>query len=192
MRSGGGEASERGDFPTRAARRLVTFSHTQHAHAKSYPARGNRGAKHAQLYPHCPLTNPTAEKMPVLDAYNYSLLSVPAVWLLGIGTHWSAIYLSTVSKEIPKFDNISPRQYVAEVAKLTKTSKVSPSSAKVHRYCRTLQRRIWLMMTSTLNLCRTLANWSGLRRHSRTSLRTLACMPPRSWPATSPAWAPRT
>lgn len=63
--------------------------------------------------------------MPVLDAYNYSLLSVPAVWLLGIGTHWSAIYLSSVSREIPKFDNVSPRQYVAEVAKLTKTSKVS-------------------------------------------------------------------
>ncbi|KWU44290.1 hypothetical protein RHOSPDRAFT_18167 [Rhodotorula sp. JG-1b] len=61
--------------------------------------------------------------MPVLDAYNYSLLSVPAVWLLGIGTHWSAIYLSSVSREIPKFDNVSPRQYVAEVAKLTKTSK---------------------------------------------------------------------
>ncbi|GAA5961521.1 hypothetical protein JCM8115_006703 [Rhodotorula mucilaginosa] len=61
--------------------------------------------------------------MPVLDAYNYSLLSVPAVWLLGIGTHWSAIYLSTVSREIPKFDNVSPRQYVAEIAKLAKTSK---------------------------------------------------------------------
>ena len=66
--------------------------------------------------------------MPVLDAYNYSLLSVPAVWLLGIGTHWSAIYLSTVSREIPKFDNVSPRQYVAEIAKLAKTSKVSPPS----------------------------------------------------------------
>ncbi|GAA5989783.1 hypothetical protein JCM10908_002319 [Rhodotorula pacifica] len=61
--------------------------------------------------------------MPVLDAYNYSLLSVPAVWLLGIGTHWRAIYLSANSKEIPAFDNVSPRQYVAEISKLSKTSK---------------------------------------------------------------------
>lgn len=71
--------------------------------------------------------------MPVLDAYNYSLLSVPAVWLLGIGTHWSAIYLSSVSREIPKFDNVSPRQYVAEVAKLTKTSKVSELRSSISR-----------------------------------------------------------
>jgi hypothetical protein len=35
-----------------------------------------------------------------------------------------AIYLSTVSREIPKFDNVSPRQYVAEIAKLAKTSNI--------------------------------------------------------------------
>lgn len=62
--------------------------------------------------------------MPVLDAYNYSLLSVPAVWLLGISTHWTAIFLSAKSKEIPMFDNVAPRQCLAEIQKLAKTSKV--------------------------------------------------------------------
>ncbi|GAA5870521.1 hypothetical protein JCM3774_003698 [Rhodotorula dairenensis] len=69
--------------------------------------------------------------MPVLDAYNYSLLSVPAVWLLGIGTHWSAIYLSVHSTQIPKFNNVAPRDFVTEVSKLAKTSK------DARRYLRT-------------------------------------------------------
>lgn len=62
--------------------------------------------------------------MSMLDAYNYSLLSVPAMWLLGIGTHFSAIALTSRSKELPKFDNVAPRQFMAEVSKLTKTSAV--------------------------------------------------------------------
>ncbi|EGU11461.1 hypothetical protein RTG_02624 [Rhodotorula toruloides ATCC 204091] len=61
--------------------------------------------------------------MSTLSAYNYSLLSVPAVWVLGISTHWHAILLSARSKEIPKFDNVAPRQFCAKVAELTKASK---------------------------------------------------------------------
>ncbi|BGP58083.1 hypothetical protein JCM8202_006216 [Rhodotorula sphaerocarpa] len=68
--------------------------------------------------------------MSMLDAYNYSLLSVPAMWLLGIGTHFSAIALTSRSKELPKFDNVAPRQFMAEVSKLTKTS------ADARRYLR--------------------------------------------------------
>lgn len=63
--------------------------------------------------------------MPVLDTYNYSFLSVPAVWVLGIVTHFSAAGLAAKSKEIPDFDNVAPRQCLAEIQKLTKTSKVS-------------------------------------------------------------------
>ncbi|GAA5973606.1 hypothetical protein JCM11641_007145 [Rhodosporidiobolus odoratus] len=54
---------------------------------------------------------------------NYSLYSVPAVWLVGIGVHWQAIFLSKSSKEIPEFDNVSPRQFVVRMSELARTSK---------------------------------------------------------------------
>ncbi|GAA6011470.1 hypothetical protein JCM10207_002630 [Rhodosporidiobolus poonsookiae] len=54
---------------------------------------------------------------------NYSLYSVPAVWGLAIATHWSAIFLSKSSKEIPLFDNVAPRDFHAKIRELAKTSK---------------------------------------------------------------------
>ncbi|BGP27511.1 membrane-associated, eicosanoid/glutathione metabolism (MAPEG) protein [Rhodotorula toruloides] len=61
--------------------------------------------------------------MSTLSVYNYSLLSIPAVWALGISTHWHAILLSARSKEIPKFDNVAPRQFNARMGELAKASK---------------------------------------------------------------------
>lgn len=77
--------------------------------------------------------------MSTLSAYNYSLLSVPAVWVLGIGTHWHAILLSARSKEIPKFDNVAPRQFRGKIAELAKASRVSLPAAAVHRRLRGLE-----------------------------------------------------
>ncbi|BGP19884.1 hypothetical protein JCM10213_008642 [Rhodosporidiobolus nylandii] len=54
---------------------------------------------------------------------NYSLYSIPAVWFLGIGVHWQAIFLSKSSKEIPMFDNVAPRDFQAKIRELAKTSK---------------------------------------------------------------------
>ncbi|GAA6041920.1 hypothetical protein JCM8097_000221 [Rhodosporidiobolus ruineniae] len=57
------------------------------------------------------------------STYNYSLYAVPAVWMVGIGTHCSAIFLSARSKEIPPFDNNAPRAFQAKMLELSKTSK---------------------------------------------------------------------
>ncbi|GAA5858596.1 hypothetical protein JCM8547_001381 [Rhodosporidiobolus lusitaniae] len=55
-------------------------------------------------------------------SYNYSLYSVPAVWGVGIGVHWAAIFLSKKSTEVPQFDNLSPRAYRAKLRELAKHS----------------------------------------------------------------------
>ncbi|BGP43342.1 hypothetical protein JCM10450v2_007492 [Rhodotorula kratochvilovae] len=66
----------------------------------------------------------------VLDSYNYSLLSIPAVWTVGIITHWHAIYLTKASKDIPPFDNRAPRAFLQKVTELAKTSRAA------HQYLR--------------------------------------------------------
>ncbi|TNY20218.1 hypothetical protein DMC30DRAFT_398362 [Rhodotorula diobovata] len=60
--------------------------------------------------------------MPVLDAYNYSLLSIPATFVIGMASHWRAIYLSSTSKDLPPFDNRAPRAFLAKIGELSKTS----------------------------------------------------------------------
>ncbi|GJN93928.1 hypothetical protein Rhopal_006987-T1 [Rhodotorula paludigena] len=65
-----------------------------------------------------------------LASYNYSLLSIPAVWGLGMASHWTAIVITKTSKEIPLFDNVSPRAFQAKMIALADKSK---DAAKVCR-----------------------------------------------------------
>ncbi|GAA5923346.1 hypothetical protein JCM3775_007510 [Rhodotorula graminis] len=53
---------------------------------------------------------------------NYSLLSIPATFVLGMAAHWNAIILSMTSKDLPPFDNRAPRAFLASVSQLAKTS----------------------------------------------------------------------
>jgi len=59
---------------------------------------------------------------------NYSLLSIPATFVLGMAAHWNAIILSSSSKDLPAFDNRAPRAFLASVSQLAKTSAVRPLS----------------------------------------------------------------
>ncbi|GAA5966376.1 hypothetical protein JCM21900_003242 [Sporobolomyces salmonicolor] len=59
-----------------------------------------------------------------MDATNYSFYAVPAMWTMGIATHFYAIGLTKASNDLPDFDNVSPREFVNRVRKQEKQSPI--------------------------------------------------------------------
>ncbi|KAI5474967.1 hypothetical protein MNV49_002151 [Pseudohyphozyma bogoriensis] len=61
---------------------------------------------------------------------NLSFYAIPAAWVLSITPHFYAIGLSKTCKDLPDFDNVSPREFIARCRTL---EKQSPSAAKYLR-----------------------------------------------------------
>ncbi|GAA5914379.1 MAPEG family protein [Sporobolomyces salmoneus] len=56
---------------------------------------------------------------------NYSFYAVPAMWVLSITPHfYGALYLTSKSHDLPKFDNVSPRDFLRKVQNQEKQSAV--------------------------------------------------------------------
>lgn len=56
---------------------------------------------------------------------NYSLLAVPATWGIAIMAHWYAASLTFTSNDLPAFQNVHPRVFLAKCHALEKQSPVS-------------------------------------------------------------------
>ncbi|GAA5903010.1 hypothetical protein JCM5296_004515 [Sporobolomyces johnsonii] len=59
-----------------------------------------------------------------MDTTNYSFYAVPAMWTVGIVTHFYAIGLTKVSNDLPDFDVVSPREFINRVRTQEKQSPV--------------------------------------------------------------------
>ncbi|GAA5914987.1 MAPEG family protein [Sporobolomyces salmoneus] len=55
---------------------------------------------------------------------NNSFYAIPAVWVVGMSSHWFAIYLTKASKAIPDFDNTDVRSFQAKIAAMDRKNPV--------------------------------------------------------------------
>ncbi|GAA5871688.1 hypothetical protein JCM16303_000832 [Sporobolomyces ruberrimus] len=55
---------------------------------------------------------------------NYSFYSIPAVWVVGMSTHWYAVGLTKFSNKLPNFDNTDVRSFQANIAAMDRTDPV--------------------------------------------------------------------
>jgi len=61
---------------------------------------------------------------------NYSFYAIPATWVVGMSSHWYAIYLTQTGKGIPPFDNSDVRSFQSKVASMDRKNPVRLSSAR--------------------------------------------------------------
>lgn len=59
---------------------------------------------------------------------NYSLYAIPALWVMGLLPHAYASQMTKSTKDMPEFDNVSPRAFLVSVANQEKQTPVSTNS----------------------------------------------------------------
>ncbi|GAA6062941.1 hypothetical protein JCM10212_005954 [Sporobolomyces blumeae] len=55
---------------------------------------------------------------------NYSFYAVPAIWVVGISSHFYAISLTKTCKDLPDFTNVNPREFLRRVQNQEKRTPV--------------------------------------------------------------------
>ncbi|GAA6023437.1 hypothetical protein JCM11491_005584 [Sporobolomyces phaffii] len=55
---------------------------------------------------------------------NYSFYAIPATWVVGMSSHWYAIALTKLSRQLPDFDNSDVRSFQARVAAMDRKNPV--------------------------------------------------------------------